>query len=187
MKNGDVLQCRASLKTDVFHSNRQSACWCPQFLPSYSVQCDVLMWVCCTFYLKREHLSLAGLWSLQEFVPAAEDDSVFLVYIALLLLALKGIKACFKGFNEEYLSRDSTLAIKGIFVILVFCRHYKQYVSLGDNLLDGLFIYVDGLLGQLIVVIFLFYSGYGIITQIKNSAGGVHRLFSQTQVFPSMD
>lgn len=104
---------------------------------------------------------------------------MILVYFCLLLISLMGFKVNLKGFNADYLSRDTTLAIKGFFVILVFCRHFKQYVTLGDNLLDKMFIKADSLLGQLIVVMFLFYSGYGIFVQIKKSSGGgVYKLIS---------
>ncbi len=96
------------------------------------------------------------------------------VYIALLLVSIIGVKFFLKGFNSEYISCNLTLSIKGIFVILVFCRHYIQYVTFEDNLLDRLFIYVDNLLGQLIVVMFLFYSGYGIMTQIQKATGRMY-------------
>ncbi len=97
---------------------------------------------------------------------------MIIVYICLLLISLAGVKIKLKGFNTEYLSRDTTLSIKGFFTVLVFCRHFKQYVALGENLLDRWFLNIDGYLGQLIVVMFLFYSGYGIFIQIKRSSKG---------------
>lgn len=50
---------------------------------------------------------------------------------------------------------------------LVFLSHFKQYVSL-SNPLDILYIYLQGYLGQFIVALFLFYSGYGLMYFIKS-------------------
>lgn len=97
---------------------------------------------------------------------------MILAYFIILLISLIGIKVNLAGFNDEYASKNSTLCVKGLFVLFVFCRHFKQYAIFDDSLLDQLFIKADYLLWQLIVVMFLFYSGYGIITQIKESLGG---------------
>ena len=71
-----------------------------------------------------------------------------------------------------YLSKDSTNAIKGIFILLVFIRHANQYVSQAGyeyaSIGDRMFLMVDGLLAQLIVVMFLFFSGYGIMCSINH-------------------
>ena len=107
------------------------------------------------------------------------------VYMVLALTALIGIKVYPKGFNDAYLSKDTTLAIKGFFVVLVFCRHFKQYVSFeNNNLLDRLFVFADTLLWQLIVVMFLFYSGYGILVQIRNKGREYVVSFLKRRLFP---
>ena len=67
--------------------------------------------------------------------------------------------------GDQTLSISQCNAIKGISILLVFVRHANQYVrecgysydSLGDNL----FLTIDHAIGQLCVVMFLFYSGYG--------------------------
>lgn len=105
-------------------------------------------------------------------------------YVGAFILCLIGIKSYLKDFNNEYISRSSTFSIKGIFVILVFCRHFNQYVSWGDNILDKLFLTVDGFLGQLIVVMFLFYSGFGIIKQIQNSRDKYVQAFLKRRLLP---
>lgn len=91
--------------------------------------------------------------------------------VALLILCLPGI-----GFGKEqayvgYLSKDRTNSIKGFFIVLVFLTHIKNYIlnsgyeysGLGDNIFRYFFQYA----GQLIVVMFLFYSGYGVMESIK--------------------
>jgi hypothetical protein len=71
-----------------------------------------------------------------------------------------------KKFNTQYLSKDNTASINGIFVLFVFLRHFSQYITFSKY--DYLFDLVDTFLGQMIVVPFLFYSGYGIMISIIN-------------------
>lgn len=69
-------------------------------------------------------------------------------------------------FNEDYLSVTKTNAVKGIFVIIVFFRHFNQYVDL-NGIYDQAFLKFNGYIGQLLVAMFLFYSGYGVMESIK--------------------
>lgn len=68
------------------------------------------------------------------------------------------------GYWTNYISKTQTNAINGVFVLLVFIRHFSQYIEF--DLLNTLFPIVDGALGQFVVVPFLFYSGYGIMYSI---------------------
>ncbi len=91
--------------------------------------------------------------------------------IAFVLLFLLIIFDCrpkvfLKDFNDDYISNTNTLPIKGIFVILVFFNHFKAYVALTSKL-DSPFVTILDILGQLIVTLFLFYSGFGIMQSIK--------------------
>ena len=97
---------------------------------------------------------------------------MFIAYLITFFVALFSIKPRIMGFNSDYMSIESTRSIKGLFVIFVFFRHVQQYLVLSDHFLDRLFDLFDGILGQLIVVMFLFYSGYGIIKKIKKTNGG---------------
>ena len=78
------------------------------------------------------------------------------------------------GKNPDYLSKKQTTAIKGIFVLLVFFGHITQYITMGSA-----YERIVTSIGQLVVVMFLFYSGYGIMCQImtKNDRGGISRVF----------
>ena len=95
------------------------------------------------------------------------------LYIIVFIIALWGITP---RRNEQerlqYMSKDSTDAIKGIFILLVFFRHANEYVKNSgfdySSLADSLFSMTDSFLNQLIVVMFLFFSGYGIIYSISN-------------------
>ena len=84
---------------------------------------------------------------------------------ALGLLCLYGIRFSKEGFSD-FLSVEKTTCVKGIFVILVFFRHFKSYVTL-DSRWDFVYTYLDNRLGQLIVVLFFFYSGYGLFVSYR--------------------
>lgn len=90
-----------------------------------------------------------------------------LVLLAVMLVGIWGIRP---RRAEDPLSREQTTAVNGFFVLLVFLRHTVDYIDFGAW--DGIFKTVNSRLGQLIVVPFLFYSGYGIMRSIaaKGSA-----------------
>lgn len=97
---------------------------------------------------------------------------MFILYILLLIvlfIPFPEIRLCANSsaYHEDYLSINSTLPIKGFFVVLVFFRHSLDYIKLGGTLLDRTFINIDYYSSQLIVAAFLFYSGYGIYESIK--------------------
>lgn len=97
---------------------------------------------------------------------------MLLFYIIILLLSLYGISFVKSGFNQDYLSKEQCNAIKGIFILIVFIRHIWPYLrNFGYDFSfpgDSIFMWIDRWMGQLIVVAFLFYSGYGVMESIKN-------------------
>lgn len=86
---------------------------------------------------------------------------MIVTFAALFVLCLFGMKL-HKNFNEQYLGKEQTGAIKGVFVVIVFLSHVIQYFSLNEGFADTLFDLGMGLLGQNIVIAFLLYSGYGV-------------------------
>lgn len=94
------------------------------------------------------------------------------IFIALMIIYISRISLNFKKFNKDYLSIDSTTIINGIFVLIVFISHfynyncYSYYLKYANNF-DLPVLKVITRLGQLMVVTFLFYSGYGIFERIK--------------------
>ena len=97
---------------------------------------------------------------------------MLLFYIIILLLSLYGISFIKSGFNQDYISKEQCNAIKGIFILFVFTRHIWPYLSkFGYDFSapgDSLFMSIDRWLGQLLVVSFLFYSGFGVMESIKS-------------------
>ncbi len=101
----------------------------------------------------------------------------FILIILVVLIFSKAEYAEKGGFNKEYISIGSTTAINGVFVILVFLRHFAQYFNL-DAASDAAFNEVNNFLNQLIVVSFLFFSGYGTMLSImKKGTPYVKNLF----------
>ena len=96
---------------------------------------------------------------------------MIILYLFLFFLIIIGLKPKFNSYNEEYISRDSTVSIKGIFVIIIFFSHFRGYADLSGHWYNTYFGMISGWVGQLMVVMFLFYSGYGIIKQIEKSNG----------------
>jgi hypothetical protein len=91
---------------------------------------------------------------------------IFFVLV-LLLIIFSSAKAQKAGaFNADYISRDKTNNIKGIFVILILLSHAKSYLELGGAY-DEPYIAMQNHLNQMVVAMFLFYSGFGIMEQIK--------------------
>lgn len=83
------------------------------------------------------------------------------VLLAVLVTGIWGLRL---RKDNQHLSKEQTCAINGFFVLLVFLRHTVDYIPLGRW--DGIFKIVNTQLDQLIVVPFLFYSGYGIMRSI---------------------
>lgn len=94
------------------------------------------------------------------------------LYIAIVLLSVIGIGWRREEDSGQCLSIRQCNAIKGISILLVFVRHANQYVygnGYGYSMLgDQLFLAIDESIGQLCVVMFLFYSGFGTEFSILN-------------------
>lgn len=88
--------------------------------------------------------------------------TIFLLFIVFLFVYKLKIND-----NESYLSLKQTTCINGIFIMFVFFRHISQYTTF-DCFVDKPMLILDKCLGQLIVAMFLFNSGYGILESIKN-------------------
>lgn len=92
-------------------------------------------------------------------------------YLAIIALTLYGFRFSHVGFHNDYLGKEQSQAIKGIFILIVFLRHIYPYIlKVGHPMTstpDMLFGDVDSQIGQLLVAMFLFYSGYGVTESIK--------------------
>lgn len=86
--------------------------------------------------------------------------------------ALKPVKAVTVSGQKwnDYMSKEKTGAVKGIFVLMVFISHFCSSFTgnAGDVLVHK---YITLKFNQLMVTMFLFYSGYGIMESIKKKGG----------------
>lgn len=98
---------------------------------------------------------------------------MILFYIGIILLCINRLRFTAGYFNsptEGFMSKPSTNAIKGICILFVFARHVNQYLLTEITELsyaNQLFLSADTRIRQLLVVMFLFYSGYGVSESIK--------------------
>ena len=88
-----------------------------------------------------------------------------LLIIAFFLIIYKA-RVQKSGFFPDYIARNSTSAINGIFILLILFTHAYGYMNVtADNM--PLFFFFRSHCRQLVVTTFLFYSGYGIMESVK--------------------
>lgn len=96
---------------------------------------------------------------------------LLVIYFALSLICLFGNKVIRNDFKVDYLSIAQCNVVKGFFILLVFISHINQYILKarynGSSIEDILYFKITGSIGQLMVVMFLFFSGYGIMESFK--------------------
>lgn len=90
---------------------------------------------------------------------------MIILLIALFAICLFGMK--FSRFHNDYMSYSQTEAIKGVFAMIIFFSHIRGYISLSASPLDTTYNSVLNYIGQLMVALFFFYSGYGVMEQYK--------------------
>lgn len=90
---------------------------------------------------------------------------MIVLLLILGVICLWNIK--FSNYHEDYISPKNTNAIKGIFAVIILFSHMKGYITLNDTLADYSFSMILSHIGQLMVVMYLFYSGFGIVESMK--------------------
>ena len=102
----------------------------------------------------------------------------------LVALALFLLRADYKvsGFHADYASPRAVMPVKGLFILLVFLSHfctpgpYGYGVQLAGPLDTGYKV-LQNVLGQMIVVPFLFFSGYGVVERMRAAGEDYLRTF----------
>ena len=102
--------------------------------------------------------------------------SIFILLLAFVIFHSLEF-APHDNFKKNTYQKSTTANIKGIFVILILFSHYTQYVTLGGPY-DDAYLVLRKHLNQMVVVMFLFYSGFGIMRSIQNKGQAYirHRL-----------
>lgn len=103
-------------------------------------------------------------------IKSKEELKLLIILLIFLIVSCSSMKIAAEGqFHTDYLSKSSTTAINGIFVVLVFLCHFAQYVKFSPDFIDQSFVFFKSHLGQLVVTTFLFFSGYGILCSISKN------------------
>lgn len=100
-------------------------------------------------------------------------------YSFLLFLLLWHSRPC--RVNPNHLGRETTDAVKGFFIGTVFFRHFISYM---DS--RAFWHPIDSWFAQLIVVMFLFYSGYGIMIQYEKRGDGYIRTIPTKRILSTL-
>ena len=90
--------------------------------------------------------------------------------LLILFVSLWNVRFCNDGFYSDYLGKEQSNAVKGLFIMLVFFRHVITIIKrcgFGFELeVDRMAKLFNEQMGQLVVALFLFYSGYGVMKSL---------------------
>lgn len=115
--------------------------------------------------------------------------TIFLLAVAALcLFGLRLPRPVLTGLQEQYMDMDRTTAIKGVFILLVFLTHAVGYIPAfpGPELLHEPYFYVQRHMGQGVVVLFLFYSGYGVMESVRKKGAAYVRAMPRNRVLRTL-
>lgn len=92
-------------------------------------------------------------------------------WFAILIITLYSVNKSKIGGGKPF-ARDTTDSVKGVFILFVFINHAVPYIVNSGGALNRWMDFGDlairNWMGQLIVALFLFYSGYGVTCGIIN-------------------
>ena len=104
------------------------------------------------------------------------------IVLVLFALCLVQVRMADRGtLYSDYLAKEHTTAVSGIFVILVFLRHFYGHTTV-NGAFDSFAYQLNGKLGQLLVTAFLFYSGFGVMNAIAAKGSGYTAKLPQKSV-----
>lgn len=112
----------------------------------------------------------------------------FAVVIFMALVSLRPVK---NSINSEFISLENTACVKGFFVLLVFLSHINNYFVQNTayyslSPFNAVYINIQSCLGQAIVVMFLFYSGYGVAESISKKGMSYVRSIPKRRVLKTL-
>ena len=87
-----------------------------------------------------------------------------IIFVMFCIIVLYKMELCYN--NKSYTSMFQTTNINGIFVFLIFLSHFTSYID-SNVLYSNIYLDIRNFLGQLVVVTFLFFSGYGMFESYK--------------------
>lgn len=110
----------------------------------------------------------------------------FLVILAMMLFGVCGRR---RGFYGDFLSIEQCQAINGVAIMVVLARHigHMGLMPCGyamDGWGDSLYFSISNPIQQLLVVTFLFFSGYGVMEQFARKGAAYVDGFAKKRLFP---
>lgn len=109
---------------------------------------------------------------------------IYVLGVALLILA--GGKPRIRGFHKGYLSKESTDAVRGVFILLILISHFVGYVGAPVQPLDLMYKRLQTALGQSVVTLFLYYSGYGVALSADRKGESYVRSMPARRILPTL-
>ena len=103
----------------------------------------------------------------------------------VFILTLCGLRRT-TTIESDYMSKQMTNSIKGIFLCLVFFSHICGYTDFSHPVLDRPYRFLQGVLGQCIVVMFFFYSGFGVMESVKKRGDAYIRQFPIKRILKTL-
>lgn len=92
---------------------------------------------------------------------------MYVFIFVLIAIIVAGVTCAKKNeFYADYLAPRNTATINAVFSILIFLSHATQYYTL-NGVFDKPYLNLRSWLGQMVVVTYLFFSGYGMMESIK--------------------
>ncbi len=88
------------------------------------------------------------------------EFSILIVLLLLIVYKIKIFNPIISDINEDYLSINTSNALKGIFSLIVIIHHLSQRISIDTEIFVRL-----KFIGYLAVALFFFLSGYGLQKQ----------------------
>lgn len=113
-----------------------------------------------------------------------------LFYLLAFVILFYGAKYQKQGYYSDNLGMDQSNAIKGLFILMVFISHSMLEVRdagfgfVGE--IDALGFRIRSEFGQLIVVMFLFYSGYGVMESYANKGRDYLKTFPKKRLLTTL-
>lgn len=113
-------------------------------------------------------------------------------YLIAISLLFFGVRVSKKGtFHADFLSKEQSNAIKGFFILMVFVSHFINLLKVNGfdfsaNILDSSALWFQKQHMQLIVAMFLFYSGYGVMESIKSRGEDYLKAFPRKRILNTL-
>ena len=111
-------------------------------------------------------------------------------YLLAFVILLFGVRIQREGFFADSLSKEQTNAIKGFFILMVFISHCMLdirktgYEFVGQ--LDSIGMQIRSEFGQLVVVMFLFYSGFGVMESYIQKGRDYVKTFPKNRILTTL-